>query len=195
MFNFGFPGEVPKFEDLPPEVQAQVVHMREHEEKANMSQDAGHHSLISGLESMSQDQLLAVRSLLAGASSLGKAFAQYWDGLCVGMLYKVHNLCPGCGKNHDVELEKFVTPEAPTPATDPDAVPEPDWSMPHGRMISDMPMRTLQAMQLYGLKLDTLNERVICENCGTPYPSIADRMLRRPGKENCEGCVNKEKFG
>jgi hypothetical protein len=35
----------------------------------------------------------------------------------------------------------------------------------------------------------------VCLGCGKNYQSIQDRMLRQPGIEGCDGCINKQKWG
>lgn len=34
-----------------------------------------------------------------------------------------------------------------------------------------------------------------CNNCGKRYPSLQDRMMKPPGIEGCDGCIQKVKWG
>lgn len=37
------------------------------------------------------------------------------------------------------------------------------------------------------------NGPLTCKGCGTIYPNLADRMIKKPG--DCDGCIHKAKFG
>jgi len=41
----------------------------------------------------------------------------------------------------------------------------------------------------------SVSNKVSCNNCGRVYESLADRMVKPPGIENCDGCVQKTKWG
>lgn len=86
-----------------------------------------------------------------------------------------------------------------------------DKPIPHieGQMtIFDMPgvndmsaeeaIEAYDVMQEYGLSA-SIGERggvqYNCNNCGQLYQSLEDRKLKKPGKEGCEGCIQKEKWG
>jgi hypothetical protein len=50
-----------------------------------------------------------------------------------------------------------------------------------------------ERMRLY--LLERVEGVLRCSNCKTPYTNLEDRMLRAPGKEGCQGCKMKERWG
>ena len=74
-------------------------------------------------------------------------------------------------------------------------------------MISDIDHdRLYKILDRYNLKLcpcghkdcssdNTRHFNVICKGCNIQYSSIADRMVKPPGGENCPSCVQKTKWG
>lgn len=140
-------------------------------DKRHMEAESFRHDIARFLDELSQDQLFTLRRLLTlmQADSAGM-YASYLEGASSAILQYKHGVCAGCGKDHMQEI-------LPMPETQPASVtPEPE------------------KMEEYNLKFD-LEGRIVCANCGYHYPSVADRMLRPPGKQNCPGCVHKEKWG
>lgn len=157
---------------------------KEQVEQARMNNEANAHETRQFFDSLTAEQLKKLNGLFAMCYTSEGDAAQYFMGIISGFLDQKHKLCLACGKNHDEELHKFAPVEeskvSPTPVQ------------------SDKPVQDaaerFRLMDEYGL-YEPSSGRFACRNCGTMYVSLEDRMLRRPGKAGCSGCIEREKWG
>lgn len=158
-------------------------------ERARMEQSQNAHDTRDFFDSLTIDQLRKLAGLFRQAANSDGEAATYYMGLIVATLHYKHDLCMACGVNHDEILAGMSGPvEDPQPAREVD---EPQYLFPEkGTPAYDKIMAT------YGMEQDDDgSDRVMCSNCGTWYESLRDRAVRPPGKAECYGCVEKEKWG
>lgn len=124
-------------------------------------------------------------------------FTSYVEGILAGLLTFKHEVCVSCGENHEQKMladavkEGEVGPEG--------MIVEPDLEE---HMLKE---RNLDLkMKEYGLEWHKEPEDaegkspgiiLRCANCKTHYVSLDDRMVKQPGVEGCDGCIQKSKWG
>lgn len=150
--------------DLPPEVKEAV---EKELDRRMMIAESRRHDIQRLFDELSKDQLLTLRQVFSDVSTeLSGRYASYLEGCLSAILHYKHNICAGCGENHE---EKFVA-----------------------QAVENEEEHNLELYNLVRIPGETW---VACKNCGQAYPSIQDRMLNPPGPEGCEGCIHKAKWG
>lgn len=166
------------------------------------------------------ENLVVLRDLLSQMSQMPQLVSYYEGVLASALIHKYPDRCEGCGddKNHGErpldghtgelhsirETEKREVPLDEMNATarremeQADVLINEDGSL-NEAMISSEPMENLKAQfdlyEVYPEDPDEPLSWVRCNNCGTRYVSLKDRMVREPGKPGCGTCVQKEKWG
>lgn len=105
------------------------------------------------------------------------------DGPIEGLDLQRTALQFGTTMHEQLELfpEKAATPD---PRTVPETLSGDDQELMEQYNLDDL--RDEDTHKLLGF---------VCLGCGKNYQSIQDRMLRQPGIEGCDGCINKQKWG
>lgn len=171
------------FEMLPPEIRDQL---QQQIEQRHMELESFRHDIQRLFEELNQDHLLTLRHLLNHISLSEKAiFPAYLEGIAAATLKYRFNVCASCGVNHEEELLKE--------------------NASHPDVADDEPLPTQLSLwedEQAALSMDKFNvepipdsDAVKCRNCGQVYVSLADRMVKPPGVENCPGCIHKAKWG
>lgn len=178
----------------PPEVRAEL---QRHLDKQVMSEQAFHHDVGRLWTELKPDQLVTIKTLLTRIARADEpsAAVAYYTGVISTTLHYKHNVCEACGINHDEDMMAAASPVDKLIAE-------------HGEPFEPVNQAEFDAKhEEYGVRLYTQDDLdkglvvgpeeqpVICKNCGTLFQSLEDRMLRPPGAENCEGCVQKTKWG
>ena len=144
--------------------------------------DAHRHETREFLMSLKPDQLIMLIEIIrvtSGSPQAGERFL----GMISIILDLKHKLCVACGKDHDKMLEEMA--EAPA---------EPSGAPGAAEAEADIFDQTAKNLEVYEMEYNEDGD-LVCKNCGTKYPSMEDRMLRRPGKPGCDPCIQREKWG
>jgi len=145
-------------------------------EHAQAEMYANRHDFVKWLtEEVNIPELKMLRIMLRNIIESEDA-AHFFMGLVSTRLHQA-GLCMACGENHDEELARMA---APGPEDQVYEFGDEKW--------------TTLAIE-YGVEPTGVAEQVRCSNCGQQYVSLEDRMLRKAGKEGCNGCIEKEKWG
>jgi hypothetical protein len=192
------------FEELPPEMQAQVAEAWNNQhrqvEMHSMAIESARHRIVNFLESLDEENLYVLQGMLKNlVADTDNETAGFYNGLIAGLLAK-KGVCLMCHVRHpdplaeadkkddiDKHAEKRVTEGEGEVVTFTADAGEGDEEITVG---SD---RYYELVAKYNLKRE--NHRLICLGCGTPYVNLRDRMLRKPGPEGCEGCKQTTKWG
>lgn len=166
--------------------------------------DVSRHQIASFIRDMKNkddlDSLCLLLRTISGSASDAPSVAAYFQGLAVATLEFKFGPCIACGDDHSTPAALIPEQAGPSKAAEGSLTPPApgeDLKVGESGMLS---VTQIENMQAYGL--DDLREEdtgkllgFICINCKAHYPSIKDRMMEPPGKENCSGCVHKEKWG
>lgn len=161
--------------------QADRQHMKMTEKKTRIE------SFIYGLKS---DDLFTMSQIFEMCASDPRA-ATYFEGIVDALLKDRHNICSYCGIDHDENVlgghgknnEPVKTPHS---GTIENAIPSGNDS----KTSSDA--KNFAPEEEYHVDI-LASGKAVCTRCGYTYPSLEDRMLRRP--EECHGCQIKAQFG
>lgn len=141
------------------------------------------HTIRRFLDELSEEQLQTLDIIIANCHSTEQA--SFWRGRIEGMLDMKYDVCP-CGENHNPQelLEDVHLPEprvtSETPITD---AAEAGYTKEEYQKL------------LVDYALAPVDDHFICTGCGQYYPSLEDRMLRKPGMDGCGGCQQKSAWG
>jgi hypothetical protein len=172
-----------------------------------MTIESVRHDIQRLFEELSMEHLLTLRHLFSHlvAAEDGR-YAAYLEGTAAATLYHRFHVCPSCGKDHDKELLEAAHAELKQPEPAGDGAIQPslfdqeqvavmsieDWFTNCAKYnVEAIPVEGDQGLPADPAK----NQPVQCKNCEYKYVNLADRMIKEPGPENCEGCVNKTKWG
>lgn len=161
-----------------------------------------HHRVTELFESLDAEEGITLKQILYNTLNDSGAFA----GMMIGQLGKVlernHNICAGCGVNHEEELQQMNIPKEPL-VVEPEETQEVIVENPNE--FTDEQRANMAKYHLDDAwREDPDRARLIgfiCTGidggprggCGMIYPSIEDRMLRNP--EECTGCFTKAAHG
>lgn len=184
-------GLPPFFIGTPENLEAMQRQMQEAQDRAMMAATAARHQITRFFDELSIEQMTTLRTILSHVQNQPQ-IAFFYDGIAAQTLNLKHNVCAGCGVDHDQEeldaLGKLSNGE--TSKDRHPSVPAPS---------DDEREKYVAAMDHYGVEPLTddvdLYGPVRCKNCKKEYVNLADRMVDKPGPEGCEGCVLKTKFG
>lgn len=200
-FQFGIP--------LPNEFLAEA--QRQHD-LHNMARQTVRHDMFAFLESLDEDQSkqfsLLVRTF---ANDEDGSYAKYIDGYFSALRERKFGVCPGCGVNHD-EVPEDMRPNEPSAdyvqGVSDDIKVEAeeiknDLQIEAARVGTHYVLTEFDQQHMEEYNLDDLRDEddratllgFVCLGCGMRYISIADRMLRPPGIEGCNGCQLKSGHG
>lgn len=173
--------EIPDFIiGTPEEVQAKV---REMMDRQSMAITAMRHDVQRFFTELTTEQLSVLRFLLHQMSQNPEA-APFYEGVASTTMLLKHNVCPGCGVDHDQEARDALS--------DPDLHSVEQSMKDHPSAVSNVITKD-DVMEQYGL-IETVSG-LRCTSCGKTYVSLEDRTLNKPGPEGCDGCIEKTKWG
>lgn len=168
--------------DLPEEIRSRI-------EMAHMRIDLNRQAIENLLDSEDEDILMAVRAMLnAIIDGRSKQTTSYFLGRVDSSLTR-RGLCPSCGRNHAAEEHANFLGDEGNVNNDGEV------SNSEGNEAGDSwDVDTTDNHNMIEYRL-TINEdgKLVCKDCGHPYVSLEDRMLRDP--DECAGCQMKAKFG
>lgn len=188
---FGIPIEPPTPE--------QLAEMEEAERRNEIARQDFRHSVQRLFESeLSEDQLRILRAMIFEVDH-HDGLADQWIGMISMVLKLKHNICITCGVNHDDEFQeiqhdsKNALPKEALPKAKPDSEKrleeflsvdkhEAYMAEYHLEDVYDMDTRAFLHYRCTGIK-------GMKDGCGVTYPSLADRMKRKP--EECSGCFQR----
>jgi hypothetical protein len=171
-----------------------------------MSMTEARHKMYSFFDDLSQEQVLTLNNLVrAFANETQEAeFAKFIDGYLSGLAKGKFNICGGCGKNHDQQLEEMrnaadeagIFKEQPMGDADKFSIPEDGPVTGDEQPVAPYVLTEDDLAHMEEYNLDDLRDEdpphhllgFMCKGCEMRYVSIADRMLRPPGIDGCSGC-------
>lgn len=171
--------------DLPPAVQAAI-------EQQQMTATAFRHDVQRLFEEASKEHIGTLRQLfrILCESEDGR-YASYLEGVAATTLRHRFDVCPTCLVNHDEELLAHPDkPDAQPALMDGRGEPTPE-ALPDEPTYEDY----LRECKKFNVEPIGVEGAVKCLGCDKEYVSLADRMVKPPGPEHCEGCVHKTKWG
>lgn len=149
-------------------------------DQQNMILTSSHHDVQRLFGELSVEHLKLVIGILAHLGGSGSPQAAYLQGLASGALYYKHNICSGCGRDHDKEAEEELQPKTKV-----------EESLDRMNGLSD---EDINNAHRYNVSFLAGRGGVVrCNGCLIEYPSLADRMLKAP--DNCSGCHQKSAWG
>jgi hypothetical protein len=182
MFDPHNNGSEPIFGEGVPEAIRSAI--KEHTEAHRLHDRIITHAIDSLLDRLPMDEMEALLQVMHGFTSDedGMVAAARFEGLIQGVYQRRFKKC-GCLNNCETlddlatELEMSQSDEPDEPIDEIKAALE-EASKYHVAYLSD----------------DNFTDpRVKCTNCGTIYPSLADRMIKGP--DDCHGCHHKSAYG
>lgn len=177
---------------LPEEVKAQI---REQMDQHHMAIDSFRHDIQRLFEEVDKEHLVTLRHLFNHfANRDGSAYAAYLEGTAATTLHYRFGVCGSCGEDHTAELLKdsadSVAKAQPEVEGQLDLF---DTLSPEEAFKSRCQMFDVTPIEDFVQTFD--QGRVKCNGCGQVYVTLADRMIKPAGAENCPGCVHKAKWG
>lgn len=163
----------------PEEVQEKV---REMMDRQSMAITAMRHDVQRFFTELSVEQLSLLRFLLHQITANPEA-GPFYEGVASTTLLLKHNVCPGCGIDHDKEAMETLQAET-AKVTSEDR---------HPSNVSNVISR-VDLLEQYRLRPNA-DGQYNCADCGMGYMSLEDRMLEKPGPEGCDGCIQRAKWG
>lgn len=161
-------------EDLPPELRAQF-------EAFQMQSEQTAHDIRDLFTTLTEHQLRILRTLIRTMDGNSSACG-YYAGVTSSALSSRFGVCLGCGKKHDDELKEMSGQSEPAKHV--------HWA----DFVASLDSEMLDNLSKYHMNLIPDEWPVVaCARCGHRYPSIQDRMLRKP--DECATCVQKAKWG
>lgn len=208
-------------DDLPEGIKTAIVAAQNQHERAHMNMEAKAHMVERFVNDMDSENLTAFMHLLSMIYHSGDSEhdLMYWIGRVETTLQLKFNLCPACGKDHDLEASEQLAAaadeikEEQAMSTNPDVPMSPIESAETADELTRFDRELHLQPQYEGYKwlpqvealmieyrIDDAYEEVSkifvgfnCVDCGISYPTIADRMLK-PANE-CHGCFQKAANG
>jgi hypothetical protein len=188
-------------ENIPPEI---IETIRRQHDLGNMEAEDAVHRRQEFLDGLDEEQLLALRSLLAVLAS-DSTIATYLLGTTSAMLRLRFGLC-GCGSKHDSTAHVRGLEDVQLPPDPPDDGPTYDSAeLISGELVRDADKnRTwrenipLSLLAAYSLEIHTPVEGIqslVCSGCGIVQVSLEDRLSRAPGVKGCSTCQQQAKWG
>lgn len=165
-----------------------------------MTDDVASHELTNWLRDLDCEKKNLVLGLLASATE-DPGFGKLIMGMLLAFKQEQHGICVACQENHDEALVTMSGQDKDERARKEEikAKLQTDKWTPTG---SINPLTTQQTIEMHRYGLDDLRAEedyellgFVCKGCGMKYQSVEDRMLKLPGKEGCDGCIQKEKWG
>lgn len=180
MSGFFYGGEVP--DHVREQLEQMVDHHRMHVETSQ-------HDIMRLFDEQNKDNLRTLAGIFALLGGNGAPLGHYFNGLAVAYLKLKFDVCAACGETH--AAEQILQNEPPKPAAEPAA-----------DITAHMPADVLRGIELaarkdlmtrYRVNEVPESDAVVCQGCDTVYPSLEDRMLKKP--DECHGCIQKTKWG
>jgi hypothetical protein len=199
---------------FPPEVEAK---MRQAREQDRMVRESLKLEIDNFFLDLSADNLATFKLILSTvADDTSGRLAAYYEGIASQTLVLKHNRCGGCGgpahesaddllKSHKEEKDEGDEPD-PFSLTHPSGTEsffdKPDGAdvlhpeaehIGHTGLLHPDTIKKMEELNLDDLREEETNRILgfVCKGCGLKYVSIHDRSLR----EDCDGCIQKTKWG
>lgn len=185
---------------MPEEMREYISNMQA---RQDMAMDSYRHEVERMFEELSKEHLTTLRSMLHNLSGghNGHPLAAYYEGQVATELKHRFNICPGCGVDHDQQMQEEAERQQREGKDDPDQpalFDMPPTQAPFVNVFKDLTESDMKDMEEY--HLDDLREDgtdkllgFVCVKCGTSYSSIEDRKLKDP--DDCSGCHAKSRWG
>ena len=164
------------FGDMPEGMKDAI---REALDQQSMILTSSHHDVQRLFSELSVEHLKLVISILAHLGGNGNPQAAYLQGLASGALVYKHNICSGCGRDHDKEAEEELAPP----------VSKVDDALDRMNNLDDLDLENALKYNVSFIE----GGKVRCNGCHIEYPNLADRMLK--ATDNCSGCHQKSAWG
>lgn len=182
--------------------------VQHHNDAAEMQR----HEIRRFMQELSETQLTTLIIMMdAFTGEGGPSRANYFKGMATAVMDSKFGICWACQESpcktdHAVaemlkKGDEVPTTQAPPVAapgsTEPPAEPR-DLQVGEDGLLSPYQIEAMARYNLDDLREEGTNKLLgfICLDCMfMRYPSIKDRAMRPPGKENCSGCIDKTKFG
>jgi hypothetical protein len=188
---------------LIPAPAGMVEAIRDRRDRMQMREQDMALAIENFFDDMTTDQLVTIREIINRSGNGADTFYTGW----VTSILHTRGVCTGCGRDHmedmlgddhmPIQPPAVQVSDGPTQMEIPFPSEDPPPSSPYTETdrIHDMLKYSMREPE-EGEVASGPNERpVICIPCGSLYQSLEDRMLRPPGVEGCEGCLNKQKWG
>lgn len=160
-----------------------------HFDKQIAAQHAAQQATWNLFTEITPDHLATLIELLS-QSARDSHLTAYYHGLSVAVMKEKHKRCV-CGEDHDFEALEAERLKLETERlAEAERLAAEKTFSPLNRELVD---KDALAMDLYHLVKDNDTGAFKCTVCGMGYPSLDDRMLRRP--DDCSGCKQKAAWG
>lgn len=165
-----------------------------------MNMTEAKHKVYGFIDTLSEEQLQGLSMLVhAFATETEEAgYAKFVDGYLAAVAKAKYNICPGCGEDHDKQLDEMRQQEEGQTFTGdrPLSVNEDSTAPLAPYILTEDDLANMEEYNLDDLRDEDPPHHLlgfICKGCGMRYVSIADRMLRPP--DTCSGCQMKSAHG
>jgi len=158
------------------------------------------HKVYEFIDSLGKEQLSSLGTLVRAFAEDGSSYAKFIDGYVSAIAKEKFDLCPACGENHD-EMLNEMTQQKVNDQFESDldkAVSEPEPPQFTAYVLTEEDLDNMEKYNLDDLRDEEPPHHLLgfkCLGCEMRYVSIADRMLRPPGIDGCNGCQLKSAHG
>lgn len=163
-----------------------VSEMERHVDLHRMTAETMKHDVYNFIDNLPREDFAIFQLIihtLADEEEDG-SYAKFLSGYLLATRKARFGICPGCGQDHDKQVEEVLGNHDSTVPTEPYILSEEDFADMEKYNLDDL--RDEDTHDLLGF---------ICKNCGMRYVSIADRKLRPPGVDGCNGCQLRSAHG
>jgi DNA-directed RNA polymerase subunit RPC12/RpoP len=170
---FIFGGGIPVPQELIEKIQA-------HRDMHQMHDDISAHNTIKFLTDMDKEKSESMLNFLQLLAADPAEYIAFYAGFMASQRHHRDNICAACHKDHDKSLEEMAHEGHPHESPlDVDA----------------LKAKIKANEEEYGVEPIPNTGLYRCINCGIQYPSLEDRMLKKPGIDGCHGCQHKQAHG
>lgn len=193
-----------EFFPIPEEIRQHLIAQNDRHE---MALDSYRHEVHRMFDEMSKEHLLTLRHIFHNMSD--HSLAAYYEGCVSTTLSIKYNVCPGCGVNHEEQMQEQLNKESEPMVTDGVTIQtlqefvngEPGIILdPAQPPLFEVDLTEDDYRNMKDYNLDDAREEgtgkllgFICIKCGMRYQSIEDRMTKEP--DECSGCHQKAMWG
>lgn len=181
----------PVGDDMPEQLKSAIAQAIDHH---NMHHESSHLEIMRLFDELSKDGLRTLTQIFTLLGRADPGLVHYFEGLGVAHMTLKFGVCVSCGEDHDAQLNADNAPTTAGSFADTEKQAPADQDAMSQAVSYALTASNLEALfKEYNVQPTQQYPQVACGNCGQPYSSLEDRMLKKPG--DCSGCHQKAKWG
>jgi hypothetical protein len=155
-------------------------------DQQNAHLESSAHQAVNFFDDLNEEQLVTFRGILNALAHRPKQAIPYYQAMASSALKYRFGVCPACTKKHDEVLAEMTGLPGEAIREEPEDVEE---------LKEQARVWNVDFMDNTDGRPLSLTPVFCLAECGASWPNLADRMLRKPGPDGCDGCQQKAKFG